>query len=185
MGGNDYRIAIKTFPLDKIGTDPRQATTFARRTVDLSKLGGPAEISSFMAGQVVTEKIVTQWIAQSADNARLAAEVNQGRPNEFRGLLEYRARPLNGIWATAPYLHNGSVPNLRELLTPPTQRSKVFYMGNWDFDPVAVGYETSSPFAGATILDTRLPGNWNTGHEFGTDLNDADRAALIEYLKTL
>ena len=117
-GGHDYRIAIKTFPLDKIGTDPRQATTFARRTVDLSKLGGPAEISSFKAGQVVTEKIVTQWIAQSADNARLAAEVNQGRPNEFRGLLEYRARPLNGIWATAPYLHNGSVPNLRELLTP-------------------------------------------------------------------
>jgi len=58
-------------------------------------------------------------------------------------------------------------------------------MGNWDFDPVNVGYETSSPFAGATLLDTRLPGNSNSGHEFGTDLNDADRAALIEYLKTL
>ena len=58
-------------------------------------------------------------------------------------------------------------------------------MGNWDFDPVRVGYEASSPFVGASILDTRLPGNSNAGHEFGTDLSDADRAALIEYLKTL
>jgi hypothetical protein len=184
-GAHDYRIEVKTFPLEKIGTDPRQAATFAKRTVDLSKAGGPAEIPSHTAGQVVTEKIVTQWIAQSAENARLADEVNQGRPNEFRALLAYRARPLNGIWATAPYLHNGSVPNLRELLAPAAQRAKFFYMGNWDFDPVNVGYETSSPFAGATLLDTRLPGNSNAGHEFGTDLNDADRTALIEYLKTL
>jgi hypothetical protein len=58
-------------------------------------------------------------------------------------------------------------------------------MGNWDFDPVRVGYETSSPFLGGSVLDTRLPGNSNAGHEFGTELNDADRAALIEYLKTL
>ena len=118
------------------------------------KVGGPAQIPSFQAAQAVTKKIVSQWIAESPENAQLAAEVNQGRPNEFRALLEYRARPLNGIWATAPYLHNGSVPNLREMLTPAAQRSKIFYMGNWDFDPVTVGYETSSNFSGATLLDT-------------------------------
>ena len=183
--GAAHEITIPTYALDAIGTDPRQALTFANRTVDLSKIGGPTEISTFAAGQAVTEKIVSQWIAQSAENAALAEEVNQGRPNEFRGELRYRARPLNGIWATAPYLHNGSVANLQELLMPAARRSKVLYMGNWDFDPVRVGYETSSPFVGASILDTRLPGNSNAGHEFGTDLGDADRAALIEYLKTL
>ena len=58
-------------------------------------------------------------------------------------------------------------------------------MGNWDFDPVNVGYEASSPFIGATMLDTRLPGNSNAGHEFGTTLGEEDRQALIEYLKSL
>jgi mono/diheme cytochrome c family protein len=183
--GASSEIAIPTFPLEAIGTDPRQAVTFANRKVDLSKIGGPAEISSFAAGQAVTEKIVSQWIAESPENAALADEVNQGRANEFRGELRYRARPLNGIWATAPYLHNGSVANLEELLIPAARRSKVLYMGNWDFDPVRVGYESSSPFIGASILDTRLPGNSNAGHEFGTDPSPADRAALIEYLKTL
>ena len=187
--GADYKIEIPTIPLDKIGTDPRQAATFAERTVNLSKIGGPAEIPSFQAGQVVTEKIVNQWIEESDENAKLAAEVDQGRPNEFRGKvggdLVYRVRPLNGIWATAPYLHNGSVPNLVELLMPASRRSKVLYMGNWDFDPVRVGYETGSPFPGASILDTRLPGNSNAGHELGTGISDADKAALIEYLKTL
>ena len=183
--GADHRIEIPTFPLDQVGTDPRQATTFARRMVDLTNIDGPPEISSFQAGQVVTEKIVTQWIAQSPENAALAEEVNQGRPNEFRGELVYRARPLNGTWAMAPYLHNGSVANLQELLLPAARRSKVLYMGNWDFDPARVGYESSSPFPGASVLDTRLPGNSNAGHEYGTQLSDADRAALIEYLKTL
>src|SRR6185295_2149952 len=133
-----HRITIPTFPLYAIGTDPRQAVTFANRTVDLSKIGGPAQISSFKAGEAVTGKIVSQWIEQSPENAALAEEVNQGRANEFRGRLQYRARPLNGTWATAPYLHNGSVPNLQELLMPAARRSKVLYMGNWDFDPVRV-----------------------------------------------
>lgn len=181
----DHTITIPTFPLAAIGTDPRQAVTFLRRTVDLSKIGGPAELPSYLAGQAVTQKIVEQWIAASPENAALAAEVNQGRPNEFRAELAYRARPLNGIWATAPYLHNGSVANLQQLLTPAAQRLKVLYMGNWDFDPVRVGYEATSPFPGASVLDTRIPGNSNAGHEYGTALPAPDKAALIEYLKTL
>jgi hypothetical protein len=185
IANKDREITVPVFPIEQIGTDPRQATTFARRLANLSKVGGPAELSSFAAGQLVTEKIATQWTSKSPENASRAAEINLGRPNEFRGVLQYRARPLNGIWATAPYLHNGSVPNLRELLMPTVQRSKVLYIGNWDFDPVNVGYETASPFPGATLLDTRLPGNSNAGHEFGADLTDTDRAALIEYLKSL
>ena len=57
-----------------------------------------------------------------------------------RALLAYKARPLNGIWSGAPYLHNGSVPNLYELLLPAAQRSDTFYIGSWEYDPVRVGY---------------------------------------------
>ena len=178
-------IAIPTFDLSVIGTDPRQATTFERRKVALTKIGGPAEIASFKAAEIVTGKIVEQWMAESPENAARANEVNAGRPNEFRALLKYRARPLNGIWATAPYLHNGSVVSLYELLLPASQRKKEFYMGNWEFNPVIVGFETDSPFPGAFRFDTGITGNSNAGHEFGTDLSDSDRMALIEYLKTL
>ena len=98
---------------------------------------------------------------------------------------EYRARPLNGFWATAPYLHNGSVPDLVELLKPAAERPATFYVGNWEFDPERLGFEWASPFPGAFAFDTSLPGNSNAGHDYGTDLSAEDQRALIEYLKTL
>ena len=178
-------IIIPTFDLQSIGTDPRQAQTFERRKVTLSKIGGPAEIASYRAGELAAGKISKQWIDESPANARRAEEINFGRPHEFRALLAYRARPLNGIWATAPFLHNGSVPSLYQLLLPASQRSKVFYVGNWEFNPETVGFESESPFEGAYKYDVSLPGNSNAGHEYGTDLSDDDRKALIEFLKTL
>ena len=101
---------------------------------------------------------------------------------------KYKARPLNGIWATAPYLHNGSVPNLFELLKPASadDASKAappkFTVGNREFDPIHVGYRSDS---GPFEFDTTLEGNSNVGHEFGTGLSDDERFELIEYLKTL
>jgi RoxA-like, cytochrome c-like len=184
-GGAGGDIVIPTYDLTAIGTDPRQAQTFERRKVSLEKIGGPAEIASSKAGELVAGKISSQWIAESPANAKRAAEINVGRPHEFRALLVYRARPLNGIWAMAPYLHNGSVPSLYELLLPASQRSKEFYVGSWEFNPDKVGLESDSPFTGAFKYDTSLPGNSNAGHEYGADLNDEDRRALIEYLKTL
>jgi hypothetical protein len=79
--------------------------------------------------------------------------------------LKYRARPLDGIWATPPFLHNGSVHSLRQLLSPVARRDKKFYLGTTVFDPHDVGYETRS-FPGAFLLDTTQPGNSNAGHEF-------------------
>ncbi|WP_165074398.1 di-heme-cytochrome C peroxidase [Paludisphaera rhizosphaerae] len=79
--------------------------------------------------------------------------------------LGYRARPHDGIWATPPFLHNGSVPNLYEMLVPAKERSPKFYLGSTRFDPVRVGYE-SSQFHGGFEMDTSLPGNTNVGHEF-------------------
>jgi len=94
----------------------------------------------------------------------------------------YKARPLNGFWATAPYLHNGSVPNLDELLKPPAKRMAKFRAGSREFDPIRVGFVTDS---GSFEFDTSLPGNSNAGHDFGPQLTDEERAQLVEYLKSL
>jgi len=79
--------------------------------------------------------------------------------------LGYKARPLAGIWATPPYLHNSSVPNLYQMLVPVSRRSAKFYLGRTRFDPKHVGYETHQ-FEGAFEMDTAKSGNRNTGHEF-------------------
>ncbi len=100
----------------------------------------------------------------------------------------YKARPLDGIWATAPYLHNGSVPNLYELLLPQEQRSKVFYLGSREFDPEKVGYASTSEIGDISPFkfDTSLKGNSNQGHEYGVnELTEDQRKELLEYLKTL
>lgn len=102
-------------------------------------------------------------------------------------LFAYKSRPLDGIWATAPYLHNGSVPNLFELLLPPEKRSTSFPVGTRLFDPKLVGYSTDRNAPGnGFVFDTSLAGNSNAGHDYGASrLTDADRWALIAYLKTL
>ncbi len=85
----------------------------------------------------------------------------------------------------APYLHNGSVPSLNDLLLPPNLRPKTFYIGNWEFNPDIVGYDTKAQSPGAFLFDTTIRGNSNAGHLYGTDMTEDDRKALIEYLKTL
>jgi len=102
----------------------------------------------------------------------------------------YEARVLHGIWATAPYLHNGSVPNLYELLLPPDKRSPSFMVGSRKFDPDKVGYVTTeSPYKDGTLVvgAGAQPGNSNAGHNYPADkeLTDEERKALLEYLKQL
>ena len=95
----------------------------------------------------------------------------------------YRAAPLGGVWATAPYLHNGSVANLYQLLLPGEERLQRFKVGSREFDPMNVGFD----LAGGTFeFDTTVEGNSNKGHEYGTKkLTDEERWQLVEYLKTL
>jgi len=118
----------------------------------------------------------------------------------------YRARPLDGVWATAPYLHNGSVPTLDDLLRPQADRPQVFCVGPVEFDPERVGLPVpvatkltaAECEAGLTRFDVRQRGNSNLGHSFegladgprplgvlGRQLLNRERSALIEYLKTL
>jgi len=94
----------------------------------------------------------------------------------------YKARPLNGIWATAPYLHNGSVPNLTELLKPHSNRKKQFHVGSTAYDTKNVGFVDDQSFP---VFDTSVEGNSNTGHEFGANLTQQQKLDLIEYLKSL
>ena len=97
----------------------------------------------------------------------------------------YAARPLYGIWAAAPYLHNGSVPTLYHLLLPPEQRPKTFPLGGREYDPVRLGFAVQTSCSQQDcVVDTTRTGDGNGGHLWGTDLSEADRTALLEYLKT-
>ncbi len=102
----------------------------------------------------------------------------------FTSLIDIAKAPLAGIWATAPYLHNGSVPNLYELLLPSNQRTTKFYVGNREFEPKKVGFSTDQA-AGTTLFDTSLSGNSNLGHDTYGTFTEEERWQLVEYLKSL
>ena len=96
----------------------------------------------------------------------------------------YKAAPRDGVWATPPFMHNGSVPNLYEMLIPAAERTKKFYLGG-DFDPVKVGLDTTAT-SGTFLMDTTLLGNSNAGHSFqdgprgdGTYRPAAERRAAL------
>ena len=108
------------------------------------------------------------------------------RFSHFRKTNGYANQPLDGIWLRAPYLHNGSVPTLRDLLDAPEKRPTAFYRGNDVFDQANVGFVSNVPSANGqafTLYDTSVEGNGNGGHVYGTTLNDDDKRAIVEYLK--
>ncbi|HTZ01210.1 MAG TPA: cytochrome c [Xanthobacteraceae bacterium] len=113
------------------------------------------------------------------------------RFTHFRKTDGYANQPLDGIWARSPYLHNGSVPTLRDLLEPSGSRPAKWYRGSDLFDTDKVGYR-SDGYGSAPeelfLYDTSLPGNSNRGHEgerYGTALPPPDKDAIVEYMKTL
>ncbi|HEY7428413.1 MAG TPA: c-type cytochrome [Gemmataceae bacterium] len=111
------------------------------------------------------------------------------RFHNFRKTDGYVNMPLDGLWARAPYLHNGSVPTLLDLLQKPGSRARKFFRGDDEYDPVNVGFRSdrSRSDDGRRLFpfDTELPGNGNGGHDYGTSLADEEKKALLEYLKTL
>jgi len=116
--------------------------------------------------------------------------IEHGEEVSDHALLAYKARPLNGVWSSAPFLHNGSVANMYQLLLPAAKRDTEFYLGSWDYDPKTMGY-VSEMTQNSFMFDTLLPGNSNAGHEYGggayglPPLTEEERWALVEYLKTL
>lgn len=107
--------------------------------------------------------------------------------SRFKATNGYANSPLDGMWLRAPYLHNGSVPNLFYLLELPEDRPTVFWRGYdvYDFDMVGFVHDGPEAEAEGFRFDTTLPGNGNGGHLYGTEFSRAQKDALIEYLKTL
>jgi hypothetical protein len=99
---------------------------------------------------------------------------------------------LEGAWLRAPYLHNGSVPTLRDLLEPPDKRPVSFCRGGDVYDWKKLGYLSAPVMVNGTeacpgqfLYKTSVPGNSNKGHFYGTTLSNADKDALVEFMKTL
>jgi hypothetical protein len=196
----DRVLDLEQIPLAHIGTDPSQAAGMKARKVETpANLGIGTDEFGPALGVLVT-KTVDYWYSQqtppvSKDERN---KMDGNRANGIRAPLEYKVRPLNGVWASPPYLHNGSVPNVYALLSPVSERPTRFYLGNREYDPVNLGYVTDKLVNGSEY-DTSLPGNSNKGHEFskeyskekdvpgviGRYLEPDERKALIEYLKTL
>jgi len=215
-------------PVDAMQTDPGQASVLATRKVtvpgfldvdparDLKgcKLpqGSTTEMPYALALMAVVQKAGDKWMEDrklsEAERAALWGD-RQNCPNPAG--KSYRARPLNGVWSTAPYLHNGSVPSLYWMLTPAAERPTSFCQGARDYDPKQVGFAVpkggeSSCKVGQTLFVAKdssgkpVKGNSTLGHSFegpakpnkdypngiiGGAFSEEERLDLIEYLKTL
>ena len=132
---------------------------------------------------------IDMWTEAAKDRY---ANYEQGGHNwgfhAFHKTNGYVANELTGLWLRGPYLHNGSVPTLRDLLALPSNRPKKFYRGYDLIDPANGGYVSQAGTPAeryGTLYDTSSPGNDNGGHLYGTDLSDQDKARLLAFLKTL
>lgn len=189
-------LRVTDVNIQTIGTDPHAALDFRNRTADSGALK-KGRLTAAEGLDLVTRAVANRFFDQKgfAKEKRLAwSGYRTPGAEAVRDLLVYKARPLNGVWALGTYLHNGSVPDLYALLSPPEERPAKFWVGSKQFDAARVGYEWRET-EGAYLFDTAAPGNSNRGHEFragelgngviGPALAPAERWALIEYLKSL
>jgi len=171
------------------------------KLVNVHVSDGPVLLFALALGATVQQGI-NQWFNQNYLDEAGRNAYQGDRPNCLQAGAGYKARPLNGVWATAPFLHNGSVPTLMDLLSPVKDRPTAFLLGDPTFDPVKVGIVETPLVAngddydddGYFILDTRKAGNHNSGHEFsdekgegviGPALTQSEKEAIIEFLKTI
>jgi hypothetical protein len=167
--GKDSKYPNRIVMLDELGTDPVLAEALTEKNIDY---------------------LNQTWLGQQIGP--------DGKPYRFMVNHGYQAPPLDGIWATAPYFHNGSVPTVYHVLNSkarPTRFTRSFQTGKEEYDPVKLGWkftELQTPpdpqlpgFERRKIHDATLRGQNNTGHTFGDKLTEEERMAVIEYLKTL
>jgi mono/diheme cytochrome c family protein len=157
-----------------VGTDPQRANSFGRFVGGVPFPAAFKPILDSLKARAFSDDGIS-----TADQATMDAN-----PVIWRLTGQYLTRPLTGVWATSPYLHNGSVPTLWHLLHP-TQRPAKFIVGNREYDPAKLGYSAGG---NGWTFDTSQPGNSNTGHagdKYGTNLTEDQKDALLEYLKTI
>lgn len=205
--------------LDVIGTDPQTAMNIVNRSGKTGILKGRK--SKFISGDKFLSEAKAINITGNVVLGLLASDIKAdlkteyGSIREHRGgkdplkrgsyypnnplnnqpnasLLAYKGRSLTGAWATAPFLHNGSIPNLYQLLTPEDERVDRFDLGNREYDPIQVGFPITQPNAKFTfrVKDSNgnpIPGNSNLGHsgpKYGTNLSESEKWCIIEFMKT-
>jgi hypothetical protein len=196
VNANEYGkryLQLPMYKLNVLGTDPLDAENFNARQVYTgdfkASYGGKEKVGIGEALLVSTSGIMAKEFVHQKISPEDQPTVTGFRKNDFRAPLAYPARPLNAYWATPPYLHNGAVPNMYELLSPVSERSASFWTGDLEYDPVNIGYrsekfeggfefETRRSFLGAIGFSFRellaghftfkrdIDGNSNLGHEF-------------------
>ncbi len=175
------------FTVDEKFTE-RGSQIFANTCASCHAFGGERTGTVIPVEEVGTDRHrLDMWTQQAADAYNNFAEGYSWDFNNLRKTNGYLSVSLDGLWLRAPYLHNGSVPSLQELLEKPENRPKVFYRGYDVYDPKKVGF-VSNGFEAERVgfkYDTTVTANSNQGHIYGTDLSGDDKKALIEYLKTL
>ena len=154
----------------------------------------PGEDTVIAIDEIKTDRgRLDSYTTQLASNQYLifSGITYKGEDKRFRNYRKtngYVSAPLDGIWLRAPYLHNGSVPTMRDLLEKSENRPTEFYRGYDVYDQDNMGFvSTVAEENGDAFFkfDTSLPGNGNSGHGYGTELSADEKEALIEYLKTL
>ncbi|MBV8077227.1 MAG: cytochrome c [Planctomycetaceae bacterium] len=168
------------YDLYDVGTDPNRARNFQHDIGE--RPPAPPPRSNLPEGLAILLNLIYGWEQVSPADA---LKWTGGRTETWRATGHYAGRPLVAIWASPPYLHNGSVPTLYDLLRPAAQRPKTFPVGGREFDPVKVGYAGPADAPEAFRFDTARDGNHNSGHEGPdcTDFSEEERMALLEYLK--
>jgi hypothetical protein len=195
-------ILVGLVPQTYVGTDPAQFEALRPFAItgELSKFFPP----QFRGKELLpTEVFLALLQGALRETAISKLNLSEEQKINLHGYREspsppppdrvWKAGPRDGVWATPPFLHNGSVPNLYEMLIPAKERTKKFYLGH-DFDPVKVGLDTTAT-SGTFLMDTTLLGNSDAGHSFeegprgngviGPLLKDDERWALVEYLKSI
>jgi len=180
------------FPIDKAKAY-RGAAVYAKNCASCHGKSGQDFSGEYVGHVTPLAKVGTDPEHYNSYTYDLAANQNvlyAGTPyrfTHFRKTDGYANMPLDGIWLRGPYLHNGSVPTLRELLDPPERRRTTFYRGYDVLDPVRVGFISDVRMENGRIYslyDTREPTRSNRGHLYGAELPDSDKDAIVEYLKT-
>jgi len=189
-GSNEW--AIKPVPLEIIGTDPNSTIEFAGATYNAAKLGLGAQMSGYRGlAKIVTNLKVQAYKDETVPPAEWPKYDGWGRPAPVVAPCALKARPLVGIWAAAPFLHNGSVPSVYDLLSE--NRPAKPRVGSTEYDPVKLGLAQTDG-AMTTAIDTSLPGFSNKGHwwtddekrpgRLGGKFTEDEKYAIIEYLKS-
>ena len=194
----DWREKIWAMPMvdiNDIGTDGKLASNYIETTYDATKIIPNSAPVNAGDGLLVLLNRLVPVLYQRWDIAGDQVANYDGLNIPFRVVNKkaYKSRPLHGVWATPPFLHNGSIPTIYDLLSPLNERPSTFYVGNREYNPKKLGYETAYA-EGSFHHDTSIEGNRNTGHLFtdtdargriGKRLTEKQKMALIEYIKIM